>query len=1144
MAPPAAAVGLIVTLIFVVSGEAPMVAEAARDACSSRLSQFPHIATERNPQGDAAPTEAKGDADAGAAYGSRENDGVDGDYAAPLFQWDVGAKYTFDMELKQWMAQERYGSRAFRPWAPPVSPENHGLMCRVSFEVIAREACPHWACADPWEAGAGDAPSDDPLGYLLEGRVLTCSLTSSRFGGAYIRRPPGTGGADDPEEQKTPFYATLLDTGVVRRLYFHGNETRTSVLFKRGMGALLSMKLPSSALVDDHARSLLSSGDEDGLDGADDLFYGDIDPAFFNEPFEELADDDAVLTTHAVDDDEFGQYNAQYALRYAPDDQGSCALQLRRDVDSNRLLRSVETEHRARRLHGQTHTMPTDHLSYRHERTSVLSADENGVLKSVLLRGMFGVEPGNAEFPEPNVFATDSGERNSDLMGARTTSDRTDATFGTTGSSMEIATLTFLEVSLQRVSIEMVAPPHPSGIHGRKLTLEAETRRDHAPEEDEHGPPGLSGRGGINGHGAVVGGRRLLEGKHVLFAAGLAHDIESAAASTANSQPLQDLIQDGEGGAMGHLVNCLQAGADELASAMEQAEALAETDPEAARSARLRMKDHSTRAQCVADVARFIKSGVKAADEVVAALETGKYALRDDDVELVEGQEYEPEPIEWRPLPAEASRSLLCVAASVIGPDIGFLECNDKLLPDGDCDFEGRVQTLLAARLRGVSVGGMTPPLPAASEHDSFYHIVKALSFVSKPRHELFEAVFDQLEARAGVSGDVSQLLLLLGTLASRLPEEDPLHETVATFLFDHADAVLAAGAEVDERFARHRRAAEREWASMPWELQEQWLGTSRAWHPLAMQEAWTHALPGDREVWVNATIDGMARQLAGDSGEFGDTLDDVLLNRDTGKSVNPHADAVGELLVAHATLERYAVQALANLANPRGASRVLSLARHRRSSIRAAAVHALRAFHRSTEARRLLLDVVGDPYEDVLIRTSAVEALSAWPDHAIGAGADGAAPTSDEHEDAWDGDHRDHPDAVLLTLLEHLGHNHERDWKREAEECAAKCQHRAQKRCQAECSKAHGQRLAMEMTVADTLKSRFVSSDQSRELETADAGVVVSRRVHPRRLKAVHRLGARRLGEKLEKLERELANTKFELYLGFDMGELCASVV
>ena len=218
--------------------------------------------------------------------------------------WVKGRVHTFQVDTKWWLASQSGAALCDTDvaagWAPPVSPENHGVRCHVSVQPVAREvwppvgpegearASPDTSRAHVHSGALGAKDGTTPNSWLFRAWVRHCTPLKARFEGEYVPMPrPSQEALDsdvDMQRLATPFYLTRGDDGVVRRLYFFGNETLVTRNFKRGVVTFLSFKHPPAEAHASVARALRS--EEHGADSA----LGTTEPVKY----------------HAVDQDENG----------------------------------------------------------------------------------------------------------------------------------------------------------------------------------------------------------------------------------------------------------------------------------------------------------------------------------------------------------------------------------------------------------------------------------------------------------------------------------------------------------------------------------------------------------------------------------------------------------------------------------------------------------------------------------------------------------------------------------------------------------------------------------------------------------------------------------------------------------------------
>ena len=157
--------------------------------------------------------------------------------------WDPHTIYSYTINTKWWFgsspSSELSGDDVAQGWAPPVSPDNHGMRCPLSVQPVRRETWPP------------SSAHTDTNAWLLKATVGQCVPTRSRFDGEYVAlpRPQEQDAAANPTAARigTPFFVLRGDEGLLHRMYFFGNETQKSRNFKRGVVAFLGFVHPRVA---------------------------------------------------------------------------------------------------------------------------------------------------------------------------------------------------------------------------------------------------------------------------------------------------------------------------------------------------------------------------------------------------------------------------------------------------------------------------------------------------------------------------------------------------------------------------------------------------------------------------------------------------------------------------------------------------------------------------------------------------------------------------------------------------------------------------------------------------------------------------------------------------------------------------------
>lgn len=303
-----------------------------------------------------------------------------------------------------------------------------------------------------------------------------------------------------------------------------------------------------------------------------------------------------------------------------------------------------------------------------------------------------------------------------------------------------------------------------------------------------------------------------------------------------------------------------------------------------------------------------------------------------------------------------------------------------------------------------------------------------------------------------------------------------------------------------------------------------------------AWQEVWEAASAAEKLQLESDTRESLARILAhrvhGADDGYGLRAHYGLPLHDSSLPPAPFSDPDGSLAAVHGALSvsavdlRYAVQALANLGHPKSARHVAALAEHRRLDVRSFAVHALRDLP-GPESHAVLLGVLGDATEDLLVRGHAADVLADWAPHEL-ANGEGGAP------------------AVLRTALSHLATNEGVDWDTCPTECARACSQRSVLACQSSCRTHCQQRLALEESTIDLVRSHWEDVINEQVATSPGCGSDCEQvEKHKRLLEAAAAAGesdissehltkgARRLGSALERLEKLFSVTRFQFRAG-----------
>lgn len=473
-----------------------------------------------------------------------------------------------------------------------------------------------------------------------------------------------------------------------------------------------------------------------------------------------------------------------------------------------------------------------------------------------------------------------------------------------------------------------------------------------------------------------------------------------------------------------------------------------------------------------------------------------------------------------------------------------------------------------------------TPEMLHVEDAHLFFHIVSAISELTAPTHDTFDALFESLRQHESHYDQWHQVLLAAAALGKTLPRDHPDQRRVLQLLLSNYDAALERNQATEQRFAEHVASARDVMALMPPEEQHMWMAHVQHLDRRTWQEVWDVSSAGQRQRYLEETVEVIARIMAhdihdeddgyglkaqyarparrlrpnpprydasvqfgfnetghsdysqhglvmGEDGDAallldnGDTFDLTGVPRMT-RSSEGHERAFAAALKLQATDLRFAVQALANLAHPESYDRIVGLARHRRLAVRGFAVHALRVAP-CHAARRVLIDVFSDNEEDSALRRAAVDALGSWPT---------------EHLEGGDGE-------VLEAALRHLGENHGVDWDVCEITCADSCFHRSILHCRSMCKDQCGGRSSVEQAVVSLLHMRWghaVGEDDTetdidarvRRLAGVDENTEVDMSLYddddddvPDHV--VRHRGARRLFNLLSVLEDIFSYTKFQ---------------
>lgn len=423
-----------------------------------------------------------------------------------------------------------------------------------------------------------------------------------------------------------------------------------------------------------------------------------------------------------------------------------------------------------------------------------------------------------------------------------------------------------------------------------------------------------------------------------------------------------------------------------------------------------------------------------------------------------------------------------------------------------------------------LSIDYEVPEMKTFKDSHDFFHVVNALSMLKDPLPLVFDAMHTSMEHHAAHADQYHQLLLALGALGRALPDAHPQRARVLQTLHSRFDEMAAVNAEAEAVFATYLQRADTELAAMTEEHRHTWMAKCNHVERLDWEETWRTATEADRAEFVETTRVAVARMLAdnddlddgsGVRGNYGRRrfLNDMKSLQEAGV-VDPTMAAVVDVLHVQAPELRYTVQAMANLGHPESGERLLALAQHRMTSVRAFATHALKSFP-TPQARRVLLDTMLNEAENTRLRTTAVDALGEWPQQHLDEGAD----------------------DVMDAVLTHLSRNDGVDWIRCDIDCADTCQQRDMAMCHRACARKCGAMKELEQAVVALAHFRYgvVTDDVVSEEDRRDAVRRLSQMPDDEAQKDHPRVrGARRLYKTLEELEEILSYTKFHFRAGF----------
>ena len=490
---------------------------------------------------------------------------------------------------------------------------------------------------------------------------------------------------------------------------------------------------------------------------------------------------------------------------------------------------------------------------------------------------------------------------------------------------------------------------------------------------------------------------------------------------------------------------------------------------------------------------------------------------------------------------ARDSTAIMELVAGALDPEAledlrdEFPHCAAALLAVASAVGDARSQEAMAKLL--LSIKERTPEVKSFVGAHDFFYVVNAISELVDPLPVVFDAVHASLALHEDHHDQYHQLLLALGTLGATQARDHPLQDAARRALEQRFDDAVEANKAIEAQFAVHVASAHEEFQAMSEEERHVWLAHTNHVDRREWEETWNTATSQDRALYLEHTLEVIARIHASDAGEhdgYGVHADYSTPPRRLAPNAprtggrggreafaravpgsEGHSAALHAVLTAQAMELRYAVQALANLGHPASGPRIQSLTTHRKLSVRAFAVHAL---HRvpSPEARRILLDVVTNPLEDTTLRSSAVDALGEWP-------------TAHLHGDSADAANNDIVDAALR----HFSENDGVDWGDCVVDCSSQCLRRSMAHCHRTCARRCGGEAQIETSLATLLHARW--HIRMPDMPTDDA--VES---HVRRLSAVDAegddyeshyrvVGARRLFSILSVLEDIFRYTKFD---------------
>jgi len=165
--------------------------------------------------------------------------------------WQPRATYTYEIETKWWQGTDgaEVTEADLDSWSPPVARENHGMRCQLRVLPLHREVWPSRNQAPvPTATRDGDAISRStsaamPIGanaWVFRAQLQRCSALRSRRHGPYVSLGSSSAQPVSDALLTTPFYFTLGDDGLLKRVHFFTNETLASRNLKRGQVTFFS----------------------------------------------------------------------------------------------------------------------------------------------------------------------------------------------------------------------------------------------------------------------------------------------------------------------------------------------------------------------------------------------------------------------------------------------------------------------------------------------------------------------------------------------------------------------------------------------------------------------------------------------------------------------------------------------------------------------------------------------------------------------------------------------------------------------------------------------------------------------------------------------------------------------------------------